>query len=532
VRRGFARTIVVASALLIAMPLAVPAAAGPYSTAAVHQASGTPSPPATGESPFASCDISGLLFPGEVNYVNTELEPWVAVNPTDPSNIIGVYQQDRYTFGGARGLAAAVSHDGGATWSATYPHFSVCAGGTQANGGDFQRASDPWVTFAPNGDAYFISLSLTFIGDTSTTGTAVLVSKSTDGGDHWSDPVTLVRNVGDADSAPFYFNDKESITADPFNSNDVYAVWDRLRKPGEAESVSAENSFAFRGDTLFSRTTDGGKTWEEPKTILSRTKLTGSIGNQIAVLPDGTLLDIFDFAQGSGKNAPGFDIMVQRSTDHGASWSEPIEVAPERAVRVFDPETGVSVRAGGGLPDIAVDLNRASLGYGDVYAVWGDSFGSGKTNKTQRSTVVFTRSTDGGLTWSPLSRIDGSPDNVQAFTPSVDVAADGTVGVTYYDFRNNTPDPGLPTDQWFIHCHPTDDCTDPANWAENHVDGPFDIENAPISRGYFLGDYEGLDSVGTTFESFLSETTSTDKDNTYLATIPPRRSSADPEPHK
>jgi hypothetical protein len=408
----------------------------------------------------------------------------------------------------------------GATWSATYPHFTFCGGGTTANGGDFQRASDPWVTFAPNGTAYFISLSITFVGPASATGTAILVSKSVDGGDSWSEPVTLVRDTGNADVAPFFFNDKESITADPFDSNYVYAVWDRLRKPGDAQSINAEHSWAFRGDTLFSRTTDGGKTWEPPRVIYERTSLTGTIGNQIAVLPDGTLVDIFDFAQGSGKNFPGFDIQVQRSTDHGATWSEPIEVAPERAVRVFDPDTGTSVRAGGGLPDIAVDLNRASAGHGNLYAVWGDSLGSGK-KPDLHSTIVFTQSTDGGLTWSPLARIDRSPDDVQAFTPSVHVASDGTVGVTYYDFRHNTPDTGLPTDQWFIHCHPTADCTDPANWAENHVDGPFDIENAPVAGGYFLGDYEGLDAIGTTFASFFTKTTATDKDNTYLARISP-----------
>src|SRR5512133_4206839 len=138
--------------LLILLPIAV-ASAGPYATTVVHQASGTPSPPANGDSPFASCDISGYLFPGEINWVNSELEPWVAVNPTDSSNIIGVYQQDRYTFGGARGLAAAVTHDGGATWSSTYPHFSSCAGGTVADGGDFQRATDLWVAFATSGGA-------------------------------------------------------------------------------------------------------------------------------------------------------------------------------------------------------------------------------------------------------------------------------------------------------------------------------------------------------------------------------------------
>ena len=41
-------------------------------------------------------------------------------------------------------------------------------------------------------------------------------------------------------------------------------------------------------------------------------------------------------------------------------------------------------------------------------------------------------------------KVNKTPTNIpignqQAFTPSVDVAADGTVAVTYYDFRNNTP---------------------------------------------------------------------------------------------
>ncbi len=513
-RKGILLAAAVA-ALVILLPVGV-ASAGPYATTSVSQASSA--------SPFASCDISGSLLPGEVNWVNSELEPWVAVNPQDPSNIIGVYQQDRNTFGGARGLAASVSHDGGLTWHTTYPHFSACAGGTAANGGDYQRASDPWVTFSPDGTAYFISLSFSFVGDASQTGSAVLVSKSTDGGDTWSDPVTLVRDIGDADVAPYYFNDKESITADPFDSNYVYAVWDRIRKPGESENVSAENSFAFRGDTLFARTTDGGKTWEPARTIYAMSKLTGTIGNEIVVLPDGTLVDVFDFLQGSGNNAPGYDTKVMRSTDHGATWSDPIEVAPDRSVGTSDPDTARRIRTGCFLPLIAVDLNPGSPGYGNLYVTWCDSFGSEKTNGKVHSTMVFTQSTDGGLTWSPLARIDKSGDSA-AFVPSLAVASDGTVGVTYYDFRNNTPAPGLPTDQWFVHCHPnaTSDCTTPGNWAENHVYGSFDIENAATSgTSYFLGDYEGMTSIGTTFASFFSAPTATDPDNTYLATIAPQ----------
>src|SRR6266542_5868730 len=174
----------------------------------------------SGPSPFASCTIGG---PG-TNYVNAEVEPWVAVSPANPNNVIAVYQQDRWSNGVAHGLVTAVSHNGGITWTQTFAHFSLCSGGTVANGGDFDRASDPWVTFAPNGDAYQISLSAS--ADLLTS--AMLVSKSTDGGDTWSEPTTLIRET-DA----FHFNDKESITADPTNANRVYAVWDRSRKPGE-----------------------------------------------------------------------------------------------------------------------------------------------------------------------------------------------------------------------------------------------------------------------------------------------------------
>ena len=67
----------------------------------------------SGPSPFAGCTVGG---PG-TNYVNAEVEPYVAVNPANPTNYIGVWQQDRWSNGGAHGLMSAASFDGGATWS-------------------------------------------------------------------------------------------------------------------------------------------------------------------------------------------------------------------------------------------------------------------------------------------------------------------------------------------------------------------------------------------------------------------------------
>ena len=235
-------------ALLVAFTLAMVAssAAGVFTR--------TPLQNVSVSSPFADCDISGLAA-GGTNFLNTEVEPWVEVNPTNPNNVIAVWQQDRWSNGGARGLLTAVTHDGGGTWGTTFPHFSTCAGGTAANGGNYERSSDPWVTFSPNGDAYQISLSVNFVNDPAT---AVLVSKSTDGGDTWSEPTTLIRDRSDV--APFLFNDKESITGDPNNSRYVYAIWDRTRFPSDSANFNAQHAFSFRGDAIFSRTPNRGRT--------------------------------------------------------------------------------------------------------------------------------------------------------------------------------------------------------------------------------------------------------------------------------
>src|SRR5436190_16811065 len=285
----------------------------------------------SGLTPFAACTVGG---PG-TNYPNSEVEPFVAVNPANPSNIVGVFQQDRWSNGGAHGLVAATSHDGGSTWIESWAHFSNCSGGTAANGGDYARASDPWVTFAPNGDVYQISLS----ASADLTVSAVLVSKSTEGGDTWSEPTTLARKVSALAEGPG-FNDKESITADPTNSNLVYAVWDRSRFPSDAAGVTAQmHAASIRGDIMFSRTTDGGQTWAPARDILGLNQNEFTVGNQIAVLPGGTLVDIFEDGNGSGRQrSPNqFHQSVIRSTDYGVTWSKVIDISTDGSVAVRDP---------------------------------------------------------------------------------------------------------------------------------------------------------------------------------------------------
>src|SRR5829696_6753814 len=113
----------------------------------------------TGGSPFAGCtadDVAGQDDPdaGIVNFPNTEIEPWVAVNPAHPGNLLAGWQQDRWSNGGSRGLIAGVSGDGGANWRTVVPGTV-----TECQGGPLARASDPWVDFSLYGVGYFMHLA-------------------------------------------------------------------------------------------------------------------------------------------------------------------------------------------------------------------------------------------------------------------------------------------------------------------------------------------------------------------------------------
>ena len=78
-------------------------------------------------SPFApGCD--GVAATGAL-YENAEVEPMIAVNPTNPANLVGVWQQDRWSDGGSHALMTGYSSDGGRTWARTAAPLSRCAGG-------------------------------------------------------------------------------------------------------------------------------------------------------------------------------------------------------------------------------------------------------------------------------------------------------------------------------------------------------------------------------------------------------------------
>ncbi|MFN7950390.1 MAG: exo-alpha-sialidase [bacterium] len=432
---------------------------------------GTP-PPGSREtrvsstSPFpASCGETsrGTLYP------QAEVEPHAAINPVNPANLVAVWQQDRWSDGGARGLVSGASFDGGRSWERAVLPVSACAGG--GIGASYGRASDPWITFSPRGVAFAIALSFTGASFQPDSTSAVLVVRSTDGGRTWSPPAVLIADGGEA------FDDKETITADPNDGDYVYAVWDRLVND-------------LSGPSWLARTVDGGASWEPARILYDPGPSSQTLGNLIAVLGDGTVIALFTQIDTDPDQTQHASLRVLRSSDHGASWSAPITIAELLAIGAVDPETQVGIRDSAGIAQLAVAPDDTLL------VTWQDArFGGG-----QREGIVLARSDDGGLTWSEPAPVNGEPA-VEAFTPAIAVRDDGTIGVLYSDFRDNTSDPRtLWTDLWLAESR------DGVTWTERQVAGPFDLALAPNARGLFVGDYQALVPDGDRFVPVYART--------------------------
>lgn len=489
-------------------------------------------------SPYAAAgcvalDASQTQF-GSLNYLNSEVEPQAAVDPTSGSHLVGAWQQDRWSDGGAHGLVAGYSTNGGASWTVSPQPFSVCYGasgypGTYLN---YQRASDPWVSIGPGtpgnptsgSTTYAVSLSFDqtpYPGDPNATHSAVGAATSYDGGATWTNVQTIIADpcVSGSSGPPGYvcnsskayvFNDKESVTADPVHAGVAYAVWDRLVAP-PASPIGFQRELAYFGQTYMSKTTDYGKTWSTPQRILSTPSLDQTIGNQVVIdRQTGTVYDFFALIQNfsnKGGNR-GLSVAFVKSTDGGATWSKVTVVSALDSVGVSDgnnlnPNTNAPPapsRTGDTIPEPAINPNT-----GQLYVVWQDARFNGFNNDE----VVISTSSDGGTTWSAPALVNdhtGQP----AYDPSIYVDAAGNVAVTYFQW-GTTVSGNEPTNAFIRHSTSTGSSTTaPTFDTPALVDGPFNNIAGPVSRGYFLGDYQGLVANSSGFIPFYVKTNCAD----------------------
>ncbi|HXT51549.1 MAG TPA: sialidase family protein [Thermoanaerobaculia bacterium] len=373
----------------------------------------------------------------------TQAEPFLAIDPRDERRLLAGYQEARFEGGGARALAFAVSTNSGRKWAA-----GLIPTLTQLTGGPWQRASDPWVAFGPDHRAYFVSLAF----DETRPDNAIVVSTSVDGGSSWGDPVTVHRPTGRD------FDDKEAIVVDnyadsPFRGR-VYVAWDMARDD-------------FAQPLLLSWSEDGGASFAPAVTV----KQGVNLGALPLVGPGGVVHLIWgDFSFDTAFDRVQF--LAARSDDGGATWSAPIHIDDSLSAGVR------GMRTGGNIPAAAVDPRDGTL-----YVAWQDARFTGSVEQ-----ILLSRSTDGGASWSPAEVVSDGPDDAPSFTPAIAVDGSGRVGVAYYSLRQD-PARGMGVDLYLAFSTNGGRSFGPSRRISK---GTWDAGFAAISRGSFLGDYQGL----------------------------------------
>ncbi len=320
-----------------------------------------------------------------------QVEPTIAVDPRNPSVIVAGAQDYRLlSVGGHRWHGFYRSVDNGVTWAVSLvPGFP---GDTSPEGAAsplraFQCTSDPVLAFDRSGNLYYVGISCSpvFI---------LFVVKYTNDGATYSGATVFPTST-------YNFADKPWISVDTSggpNDGNVYITYD---------------AFTFHGPSgaTFIRSTDGGQTWSLPQVVMPGGFLSG-----ITVDPQGRIFvsSLSSLVNGRSKTA---NILISVSTNGGLTFNGR-EIAADVAL-IPSPLPGNFFRDFT-IPQLASDNNG-------VYVVW-DDYGLGNSN------VMFAKSTDGGVTWTPPVRANDILTG-QHFYSSI-AASGGVISVIWYDSRN------------------------------------------------------------------------------------------------
>ncbi|MDQ6692876.1 MAG: glycoside hydrolase [Chloroflexota bacterium] len=364
-------------------------------------------------------------------------ETAIAVNPHNADNAVVVFKDYRAA---ERNYLDATT-DGGLTWR-EQPFAAVP--GAPGN-------TDPAVFFRSDGRAYIV-----WTAEVEWPNAGLYCAWSDDGGFTWNAPVQITRVTGHYDDKPWL---AFGSNTDPTDTT-IYAAWTR-DAPGELAGIDVAHS------------TNGGATWSKSVRVDAGSWMEDDDGAQWIVQPDGTLLLMFLHSN----NAQSATLLLSRSTDDGATWSEnrPIfNIAPLPYTLPGEHWRNFPY------PSLVADPVRGWLSI-----VWAD-YSSAETNGAD---ILLARSTDTGATWSKPLRLNDDPAGLvrDQWFPVLASAPDGRLTALWMDRRDD------PTNRRY-HAYARTSLDGGVNWQPSlRLSSASSDPNQNIPAGSDgIGDYIGL----------------------------------------
>ena len=380
-------------------------------------------------------------------------EPSIAVDPNNPNNIAIAWRQFNDVTSNFRQAGYGYSTDGGKTW--TFP-------GVLENN---VFRSDPVLALDQNGSFYYLSLLQTFY-DT--------LWGSPNWGQTW------------AQAGPAEGGDKQWMTIDRTNSvgrGNMYQTW----------SIAGNN---YNG-AQFTRSTNAGSTWMAPIQIPHRpfwgTLDVGPNGECYLCGTDqgGTIWFVRSSNAKNASQTPTFDLVTAVNLNGSIAYGLPINP--------------------GGLAGqvwIAADKSGGPT-TGNIYML-----GSMNVNSSNPADVMFSRSTDGGVTWAAPLRVNDDPVNRGQYHwfGTLAVAPNGRLDAVWYDTRNDVV--GNTSELFYSYS-----LDGGVTWAPNHQISTAFNETVGYPNQNKIGDYIGMVSDNTGADVAYTATFNNEED-VYFVRIP------------
>ncbi len=322
-----------------------------------------------------------------ISNINNPNETSISIDPKNPNVLIVGANINNYY----------ISIDTGYTWSKGNISSSFGVWG------------DPVIAVDTSSNFYYFHLSDPATGNWID---RIVCQKSSNNGTSWSDGSFAGLNGVKAQDKPWCAIDR--------TNNNIYITWTQFDTYGSSNPVDSSI-------ILFSKSTDAGDSWSQPKRINSVAgdciDSDGTVEGAVpAVGPNGEI-----YVSWAGPNG----LVFNKSLDQGDTW-----LSNEIVIDSFPRGWNISVPGiyrANGFPVTCCDLSNGH-NRGTIYINWSD-----QRNGTKNTDIWLVKSTDGGQKWSSPIRVNDDNTNRHQFFNWM--AIDQTNGYLYfifYDRRNHS----------------------------------------------------------------------------------------------